>query len=147
MTTKQQKYGIFWSKEQQQYVFVPDPSRRQSPVAKGSSTPQPKPTTPQPTSAQAKPSTAQPAQSIDEATQRLAHTGLRVEKIGKWLWVKSSSQNHRQALKAVGFRWSKAKNQWFWRPPNEAYKPSKRLMDMTSMRKHWGSAVASAHQS
>lgn len=42
--------------------------------------------------------------------------GLDIEICGVWVWVGGNTRTHKEALKAAGFRWSKKKVRWYYRP-------------------------------
>ncbi|MCP4080550.1 MAG: J domain-containing protein, partial [Planctomycetaceae bacterium] len=41
---------------------------------------------------------------------------LIVEICGVWLWITGATRQHRQALKAAGFKWASKKKAWYFRP-------------------------------
>ncbi len=43
-------------------------------------------------------------------------SGLIVEICGVWLWITGDTRQHRQALKAAGFKWASKKKAWYFRP-------------------------------
>ena len=67
--------------------------------------------------------------------------GLEVELCGRWLWIGGNTMVHREALKALGCRWSKGKQKWSWHYPEDAamtYK-GKKAWSMDRIRDRFGS--------
>ena len=52
--------------------------------------------------------------------------GLQIELCGAWLWVTGETYQHRDTLKAAGYRWSKNKNAWYWHAEGYQIKSRKR---------------------
>lgn len=75
------------------------------------------------------------------ALQAIIHLpGLNIELIGNWLWVTGATYPVRDALKAAGFRWSKAKTAWYWHP--EGYRKfGRRRYELDEIRTMHGSQV------
>ena len=49
--------------------------------------------------------------------------GLVIEICGSWVWVSGDTKTHKQALKSEGYKWSKNKSMWYFRPNSKrAYK-------------------------
>lgn len=40
--------------------------------------------------------------------------GLDIDLVGVWLWATGATYQHRDALKAAGFRWANKKHAWYW---------------------------------
>lgn len=63
---------------------------------------------------------------------------LEIELCGSWLWVGGNTKEHKDALKAVGFRWSRNKEKWYW----HSGKTMRRYggnVSMAKIRKKYGS--------
>lgn len=43
-------------------------------------------------------------------------SGVDVEICGNWVWLQGNTKEHKEALKAAGFKWSKNKVAWYFRP-------------------------------
>lgn len=43
---------------------------------------------------------------------------IRVERVGKWLWVSGNTFAHKAVLKSLGLYYSKQKKMWYWKPEN-----------------------------
>lgn len=46
----------------------------------------------------------------------LKHIDLKTEVCGAWIWVTGNTKEHKEELKAAGFRWAKKKKAWYFRP-------------------------------
>lgn len=67
--------------------------------------------------------------------------GLDVELCGRWLWIGGDTKAHKDALKALGCKWSAKKKLWSWHYPEDAamkYK-GKKAWDMNKVRDTFGS--------
>ncbi len=67
--------------------------------------------------------------------------GLTVELCGCWLWIGGNTQEHKDALKAAGCRWSNNKKLWYWRHPEDARPYRKSKTTMADIRTKYGSQV------
>jgi hypothetical protein len=43
--------------------------------------------------------------------------------IGIWLWIEGETKPHRHALKELGCKWHAKRKLWYWRPPQEKFRP------------------------
>jgi curved DNA-binding protein CbpA len=68
-------------------------------------------------------------------------SGIIVELCGNWVWLSGNPKEHKEALKALGCRWSQNKKMWYWRHPEEGRKHYKGHKDMNSIRAKYGSQV------
>ena len=68
-------------------------------------------------------------------------SGVIVELCGNWVWLSGNTKEHKEALKALGCRWSQNKQMWYWRHPEEGRKHYKGHKDMNSIRNKYGSQV------
>ncbi len=50
----------------------------------------------------------------DIINQLIILQGLQVELCGRWLWVSGETLKHKDILKTLGCKWSKAKKMWSW---------------------------------
>ena len=65
--------------------------------------------------------------------------GLDIEVCGSWIWVGGNTFPNKDAIKAAGCRWSKAKKLWYWKNP-ETFCRSKGC-SMDKIRELHGSEV------
>lgn len=74
--------------------------------------------------------------SIIEALLKMP--GLMIELCGSWLWVTGNTKEHKDALKALHFNWSKNKNAWYFH--FEPFrKKSKNKVSLDEIRNMYGS--------
>lgn len=48
--------------------------------------------------------------------QLFNYSGLVIEILGSFIWISGNTREHKDALKALGFRWSKDKAMWYKAP-------------------------------
>jgi|OpeIllAssembly_1097287.scaffolds.fasta_scaffold42435_1 hypothetical protein len=69
---------------------------------------------------------AKPIETVKEVTYTLADIiknlqekvnpeGLKLEVVGRWIWLSGSTFGVKEALKELGFRYSPDKKSWYWR--------------------------------
>ncbi len=88
-----------------------------------------------------KPTTETPEDFIRIVNELFRLDGLEVELCGRWLWIGGATMKHKDALKALGCKWSKNKQKWSWHFPEDAafsYK-GRREWSMDKIRFMWGS--------
>ncbi|RYZ89343.1 MAG: J domain-containing protein [Proteobacteria bacterium] len=64
--------------------------------------------------------------------------GLEIEICGSWIWLAGNTMEHREAIKAAGYRWAATKKKWYFRTQEDA-QPSRKAMSMDYIRKRYGS--------
>ena len=85
----------------------------------------------------------EPEQTVDHNAYRdiicelIRMNGLKVELCGNWLWITGATYQYREALKALGCRWSKNKAAWYWAGSHSV--KSRRPMSMDYIRMKYGS--------
>lgn len=80
------------------------------------------------------------AEAFRAAVLAIIHLeGLEVELCGSWLWVSGDTYQHREALKAAGYRWASKKQMWYWRPEESACPHHRRGASMAQIRIKYGS--------
>lgn len=52
--------------------------------------------------------------NLETLVNRVIELGLPYEIIGKFIWVGGDSTNFRYMLKALGFKWSKNRELWYY---------------------------------
>lgn len=68
--------------------------------------------------------------------------GVEIEIIGSWLWLTGNTYQHKDAIKALGFKWSKSKKSWYFH--FEPYrKTSRKTFTMSELRDLYGSEYIS----
>ncbi len=80
------------------------------------------------------------ADGFREALDKLMQLdGLTIEVCGTWIWVGGNTLPNKDAIKAAGCRWAKAKKLWYWKDP-ETFCRSKGC-SMDKIRELHGSEV------
>lgn len=70
--------------------------------------------------------------------QLIVLDGIEIEVIGSWLWLTGNTYEHKEAIKALGFKWSKSKKSWYFH--FEPYrKTSRKTFTMSELRDLYGS--------
>lgn len=65
--------------------------------------------------------------------------GLEVELCGSWLWIGGKTREHKDELKAAGFRWSNNKKLWYWHHAEEGSRWHKGTKTIGEIRAKYGS--------
>lgn len=56
--------------------------------------------------------------------------GLKIELMGRWIWVSGNTKEHKEILKSLKFRWCKNKEAWSWhRPEDSTYSKGDSTLD------------------
>lgn len=77
-------------------------------------------------------------EAVNTALNAIIHLGLTIEVCGSWVWVTGDTKPHRETLLTAGFKWSRQKVAWYYRP--EDYKSHNRTVwSMDKIRKTYGS--------
>ena len=70
--------------------------------------------------------------------QLIVLDGIEIEVIGSWLWLTGKTYEHKDAIKALGFKWAKSKKSWYFH--FEPYrKTSRKTFTMSELRDLYGS--------
>lgn len=81
--------------------------------------------------------------TINEVIKQVkALPDAEVELCGTWVWVEfpeKPDEATRDAMKAIGLRWSRTKSKWYWRPPEARGTFSKGKASMEYIRSRYGS--------
>ena len=67
--------------------------------------------------------------------------GLQVELCGSWLWIGGDTFTHKEELKALGCRWSKNKQKWYWHHAEAGRRWRCGTASMADIRTKYGSQV------
>lgn len=68
--------------------------------------------------------------------------GLEIEISGCWIWLSGNTYQHKEAIKAYGFKWSTSHKKWYYKP-YESRKP-RRAMKEEDRRAKYGSRTFSS---
>lgn len=88
--------------------------------------------------------TEAPHEFIDIISALLKLDGLEVELCGSWLWIGGNTREHKEALKALGCRWSQNKGKWHWHHAEDGSKWHRGKATMSEIRFKYGSQVFKA---
>jgi hypothetical protein len=76
----------------------------------------------------------------DAIIAAMAFEGVVIEVCGIWVWLSGNTKQHKEAIKASGFKWASKKMQWYFRPDD--YKSfSRGKLSMDEIRERHGSKV------
>ena len=64
--------------------------------------------------------------------------GVEIEICGSWIWLTGNTKEHKEAIKALKFRWSKKKLAWYYHE-GEFKKMGKRSLSLDEIRNLYGS--------
>lgn len=65
--------------------------------------------------------------------------GVSAELCGSWLWISGDTYDHRAELKSVGCMWSRSKQKWYWRHPEDWSRRGRGSTSMEDIRERYGS--------
>lgn len=67
---------------------------------------------------------------------------ITVEICGNWIWLSGETKINKDLIKSLGFKWSKNKKQWYYRPiEHKCRKKTDKVLEMDEIRKLYGSSV------
>lgn len=78
------------------------------------------------------------ADIIKVLQERINPEGIKLEIVGKWLWISGATFAVREGLKQLGFRYSGNKQSWYWRSDEDRSANSKPV-PIELIRKKYGS--------
>lgn len=58
-------------------------------------------------------------EALAKALNALNGLGLIIEVCGSWVWVSGDTKTHKETLKTAGYKWSKSKAMWYFRPESK----------------------------
>lgn len=80
----------------------------------------------------------EPTGSFREVIMNIIHLDIEIEICGEWIWVSGNTYPYREVLKENGFKWSKPKKMWYWKPFESKRKPRTNT-PMDQIRAKYGS--------
>jgi len=78
------------------------------------------------------------ADIIKVLQERINPEGIKLEIVGRWLWISGATFAVRDGLKQLGFRYSGNKQSWYWRSDEDRSANSKPV-PIELIRKKYGS--------
>lgn len=79
------------------------------------------------------------SEEMNGALNAIMGLGLEIEVCGVWIWVGGDTRQHKEILKAAGYRWSPVKMMWHWRPSDSKRSWSRGKFSMDEIRAAHGS--------
>lgn len=79
-----------------------------------------------------------PEQFRDIISKIINLKNITVELCGMWIWISGETKQHKDILKALGFRWARKKGMWYWRNEQDSV-ISHGKVSMAEIRKKYGS--------
>lgn len=86
-----------------------------------------------------KATTETPAEFKDIIDKLLRMNGVEIEIIGCFIWVSGNTKPHKDAIKALGFRWHTKKKVWY-KAPEGYHKKSRKTYSMETIRTMYGTS-------
>ena len=83
-------------------------------------------------------STETPQEFIEIINQLIRMNGIKIELIGRWIWVSGNTFLYKDTLKALNFKWAAQKKSWAWHK-EEDRKLSHKTFEMDKIREMFGS--------
>ena len=65
--------------------------------------------------------------------------GLEIEICGSWVWVTGTTMDHKETLKAAGYKWASKKKSWYFRPADYKANKKREFYSMDKIRNNYGS--------
>lgn len=69
-----------------------------------------------------------PEQFRDIINDLMKCDGLTIDLVGAWIWVTGNTYQHKETIKANGFKWASRKKAWYWHRDEDG---SKNRREMT----------------
>ena len=63
---------------------------------------------------------------------------INIEIVGCWIWVDGNTYEHKDTLKALGFKWAREKKKWYFHTESFRKRSHKKL-SMDDIRNYYGS--------
>jgi hypothetical protein len=64
---------------------------------------------------------------------------LKIEIIGSWLWIGGETYKHKDIIKSLNFKWSKAKKLWYLSDNGNKFTGKKKGRNIKDIRNKYGS--------
>jgi hypothetical protein len=81
---------------------------------------------------------------IKDLQEKVNPEGLRLEIVGKWLWLSGATFAVKEALKELGFRYSPDKKSWYWRS-DEDRSTNEKPIPLEMIKEKFGSQLVALH--
>ena len=57
-----------------------------------------------------------PLEFVSILSKVIALDAIEIDLVGAWLWITGNTYQHKDTLKASGFKWASKKQAWYWYP-------------------------------
>lgn len=71
--------------------------------------------------------TETPAEFMTIINTLVGCEGVKIELVGRWIWLTGNTYPYKDIIKGLGFRWANAKKAWYYRNEKDACKSRKKL--------------------
>ena len=68
-----------------------------------------------------------PAEFMTIINALVSCEGLKIELVGRWIWLTGNTFIHKNKIKDLGFRYASKKKAWYWHSPEDSCKSRKNL--------------------
>lgn len=77
--------------------------------------------------------------ALREVLQKIINfDGIEIDLVGYFIWVDGNTYPHREALKEIGFRWSRQRRKWYWHD-GEYRRYSNKKLSFADIQNRYGS--------
>lgn len=77
--------------------------------------------------------------ALREALEKIINfDGIEIDLVGYFIWVDGNTYPHKEALKEIGFRWSKQRRKWYWHD-GEYRRYSNKKLSFADIQNRYGS--------
>ena len=82
--------------------------------------------------------------ALREVLQKIVNfDGIEIEVVGYFIWVDGNTYPHKEALKQIGFIWSKQRRKWYWHD-GEYRRYSNKKLSFADIQNRYGSTKVHA---
>ena len=75
----------------------------------------------------------------------ISFADLSIEICGCWAWVSGATAKYKSTLKESGFKWSRNKKMWYFRPENQKRRFFRGSSSIDEIRTKYGSEKVNSH--
>jgi hypothetical protein len=72
--------------------------------------------------------------------------GIIIEVCGLWIWLTGNTFKHKEVIKNAGFRWSKPKTAWYFRPEENKGRNRGKSWELDKIKEVYGSHTVTRRQ-
>lgn len=71
--------------------------------------------------------TETPAEFMEIINGLIHCEGVKIELVGRWIWLTGNTYQYKDIIKGLGFRYASKKKAWYWHSPEDACRSRKGL--------------------